>query len=304
MNRTAHVIAAIAIAATATLGLAACSAATVSPARTATSAPGSAAPTTAPGGGRGGFGGIPGVSGLVAAVSGSTAQVQSRTSQTAVSWTSATTFTAQQKTTDAALAVGACVSVQATPASSSGQASPSPITAATVEIRSTSGSGCASAFGGRGTGGAPGRQATPHPRPTFSPGSGRPGSRTRLGIFAFGTVTSLGANSFTVKPLARGGADAATVQTVMWSPQTAFTEITKGTAADVKVGVCMTARGTADDTGAVTAKTIAVSPAVNGACGGGFGGFGGFGGRQPQGGTGGSGQNGTGGSATGALYGG
>jgi hypothetical protein len=36
----------------------------------------------------------------------------------------------------------------------------------------------------------------------------------------------------------------------------------------VKVGVCVQANGTSDNTGAVAATRIAVSPAVNGQCGG------------------------------------
>lgn len=309
MNRTVHAMAAVAIAATAVLGLAACSAASPTPTATSTThTPSGSDPSGAPGGGQGGFGGNPGVSGIVAAVTGSTAQVQSRTSQTAVTWTTATTFTAQQRTTDAALAVGACVMVQASPTSQGApSASPSPIAAASVRIMAEPGSGaasaCSGAFGDRGGTAGDSGHATPRPRPSFSPGAGRPGSRTRIGMFAFGTIASLGTNSFTVKPVfhagstpASGSAATGTVREVTWSPQTVFTELAKSTAAAVKVGVCVTARGTADDTGAVTAKTIAVSPADGGQCDGGFGRF------RPDGGTG---QDGTapgGQTAAGALY--
>ena len=74
-------------------------------------------PTSAPTGaaGAGGAGGAgqrqPGVNGLVAAVNGSTMQVQTRTDQTAVTWTDATTFTKVAAATLADVTVGSCVTV-------------------------------------------------------------------------------------------------------------------------------------------------------------------------------------------------
>jgi hypothetical protein len=55
------------------------------------------------------------------------------------------------------------------------------------------------------------------------------------------------------------------------------------------VGLCVTAIGPADSTGAVTATSISIRPATNGSCFGGFGGRGGFGGPGPAAGTGGTG---------------
>jgi hypothetical protein len=75
--------------------------------------------------------------------------------------------------------------------------------------------------------------------------------------------------------------------TVTTTRATTYQQTAKATKAALKVGQCATAIGSTDDTGAVTARSIAVSPPMNGACGG-FGGFGGFGGRFRGPGSGGS----------------
>jgi hypothetical protein len=56
---------------------------------------------------------------------------------------------------------------------------------------------------------------------------------------------------------------------------TTYTKTVSASAKDLAVGKCVTAIGSADDTGAVTATAIISQPAVNGDCAGGFGGFGG-----------------------------
>ena len=63
---------------------------------------GNAAPNPAPSSSRAAR--IPGVSGQVAALNGSTAQVQTRTAQTAVTWTGSTTFEVQKSADATALA--------------------------------------------------------------------------------------------------------------------------------------------------------------------------------------------------------
>ena len=60
--------------------------------------------------------------------------------------------------------------------------------------------------------------------------------------------------------------------TVTTSGDTAYTTTADASASDLKVGVCVTSRGEADDTGAITATTVAVSAAVDGECSTGFGG--------------------------------
>jgi hypothetical protein len=59
---------------------------------------------------------------------------------------------------------------------------------------------------------------------------------------------------------------------------TVYTTTTSATQTALKVGLCVTALGTTDATGAVTARTITIAPPVNGSCATGFGRrFGGFG---------------------------
>jgi hypothetical protein len=65
-----------------------------------------------------------------------------------------------------------------------------------------------------------------------------------------------------------------------------FTERTTAAATDLAVGKCATAIGTADSTGAVTARSITISTAGANGCTTGFGGFrGGSGGGGAPGGT-------------------
>ena len=280
MKRT-HLLAVAAIALASVVGLVACSAipsGSAAPHPTASSRGGFG------GGGFGAGGGFPGVIGTVAAVDGSTIQVQSTSSQTAVSWTSSTRFTDETAASSSALAVGNCV--VARPARSGSDASGTTIAASTVEITPSQNGTCAlTGFAGR-SGQRPGTgQGAAAPRPSASPGARR----------GFGGAGAIGTDSFVVRTVARTGASASPQrdETVTWSSTTTFSRLAASTAAAVKVGVCVTAQGKTDDTGALAAATIAVSQPVNGSCAS----FGGFGGRG-QGGSG-SGSTGTG---SGALY--
>ena len=240
------------------------------------------------GGGQGG--GFPGASGKVAAVSGKTAQVQSTDSQTAVTWTSSTRFTREKKVTAAAVKVGACVmAMPARTATSSSPSSPSDsstVAAATVRILSASGD-CTSGLGGRfrsgsggGFGGGTPPSGMPSGAPTNLPSAG--GGAVRFGGFgAIGKVTAVSGSGFTVSADRNGSTTKVAVTT---SSSTTYTENAKASASDVKVGTCMTAQGSTDSTGAVTARTVALSDAVNGSCTLGLGGFrGGFPGGAQQG---------------------
>lgn len=220
------------------------------------------APTNAnanQGGVGGGFAGrLPGASGLVAAVDGSTAQVQSASAQTAVSWTSSTTFTDEVKVTKAAVKVGECV--QASRAqTSSGSSSGTALAAASVRIVSTSG-GCTAV--------QPRAGSRPSGAPTTFPG-GQSGTRPR-GTFgnvaAIGVVTSVSSSGFAVKSIAFGGSNGSTAITVTTTSSTAYLQTQKANAAAVKVGVCMSANGTTDSTGAVSATRITLSQPTNGVC--------------------------------------
>lgn len=208
----------------------------------------------------GGFrGGAPGTSGLVAALSGSTAQVQSTSSQTAVSWTSSTTFTEEVKVTKAAVKVGECVqAAHASGSSGSSGSSSTTVAAATVRITNTSGGCTAVRAGGNRPGGAP---------TTFPGGQNRSRPRGNFGGFAtLGVVTSVSSAGFVVKPVAFGGSTSTSPVTVTTTSSTIYTQSKKASASAVKVGMCMSANGTTDSTGAVKAARITLSQPANGVC--------------------------------------
>jgi hypothetical protein len=236
---------------------------------------GSGGPSTQGSGGQGGSftgrpgaaGGpdFPGASGKIAAVSGRTAQVQSADSQTAVTWNARTTFAQEVKAAAADVQVGDCVVAMPT-ASSSAAASSTTVAAGTVRILSTSGD-CT-----RGPGGRPGRTfvSGPSGAPTAPPSgapsgmpSGGPGRFVSLGTA--GKVTAVHSDGFTVASTRPGG----TTQDVRvtTSSTTSYTRTAKATASEVKVGLCLTAQGTRDGTGAVTARSVNLSQPVDGGCG-------------------------------------
>lgn len=225
---------------------------------------------------------FPGANGKIAAVDGSTAQVQSQQSgQVAVTWTSSTTFTQEVAATLSDVEVGDCVVALPDPdsAGSSDSSAETQVTAATVRITATSGD-CAGIGGPGGPGGGqrPDFNGTPPSgAPTGFPSDGPGGGRLRGAFGASGKVTAVSSTGFTVDAVRPGvgGAGSSddtttTPVTVTVGTSTTYTTNAKASAADVKVGRCMLAQGTADDTGAVSATTVALSTAVDGECGGGF----------------------------------
>ncbi len=300
-RRTRHALAAAATL-TSVLALSACGSG-ATPAAGAATAPAQGSTQAGAAGGRAGRA-FPGTSGLVAEVTGTTAQVQSAQSQTAVTWTKSTTFTAQTATTASSLRIGDCVSARparatgapgstatGTPAPNTGSAGTTTVTAATVEIFPATNGGCATtglaggggfgapSSGGRGAGGF--GRGSGAPQPT-APGQGSGTSTGAPNGFggqfrgATGKVTALDGASFTVQPVARRAQDGSTTTaapspvTVTYAASTTFTRSGKATAAAVKVGLCLTAFGKADDTGAVTATAIQLSQPVGGSCTTGF----------------------------------
>lgn len=250
-----------------------------------------AQPSTGPGGA-----GFPGASGLVADVSGSTAQVQGVAGQVAVTWTGATTFTREVSGSLDDVVVGSCVVATVEDD-------------VTVSLRVTEASedGCTAGlggFGGPGRGGpGPGDGERPEGMPSDMPSdmpsempSGMPeGDRPEglpggFGSAVIGEVTAVGADTVTVAALdiaagTEGGADSTTEQTLAVDATTEVVTTVSATAADVAEGACLTARGDADDLGAVTAESVALSDPVDGSCTSGFGGPGGFGGGRGPGST-------------------
>lgn len=225
--------------------------------------------------------GFPGADGTVAAVSGSTAQVQNpQTGQVAVSWTASTRFTKQVSASLSAVKTGECVMVSPTQTSTrpgSGTTQPTAITAATVRI-SEPVSGSCSAFGRGGPGGGRPSFSQGGDGGTFPPPSGAPsgfpsggpgGGRTLRAFGAFGTVTAVSGTGFTVRsalPSGIGGSSGSSSIAVTVNRSTTYSTDATGKASDVKVGVCLRAQGSTDSTGAVTARTVAISQPVGGQC--------------------------------------
>lgn len=221
----------------------------------------SGAPAGAPAGGPGG---MPGTSGQIAAVSGDTLQVRSQMAgQVAVTVTDATTVTDQAAGTLADVKAGVCVVVRSAAtgdASATETAAPTEVDAATVAVVAAGDDGCTAGgmFGGRpGGGGRP--TDLPSDLPTDRP-SGMPDGARMGGFGANGEVTSVTATGFVVK-----GNDGDVTVTV--GSDTTYTKQVDADATALTVGRCVRVDGDADDAGAVTARTIQVSDAVNDQCG-------------------------------------
>jgi hypothetical protein len=234
----------------------------------------------------GGPASFPGASGKVAAISGATLQVQSAQSgQVAVSYTDQTAFTRTVSATASAITVGSCVLVRADGAASS--TATGPVTAASVQVSPSVAGQCT--LGGGMPGGRPTGPGGTRPSggPGGGPGAGQgPGGGQPLGGRpTAGKVTAVAGSTITVAAVAFGGpgsgaangtaSPAATPSTspvtVTTTSSTTYTKTVAGSAKDLAVGQCVTALGHADNTGALTASSIASQPAVNGECAVGFG---------------------------------
>ena len=236
---------------------------------------------------------VPGVFGTVAAVDGTTLQVQGNGEQTAVVYSARTTMTAQVATSSSALAVGDCVSVRTAPDASTATTSPSAANEATTLAATTvtivSSGGCDAAAGGADgfpAGGLPGGgtppsgmpSGAPSGMPSGMPSGGPPGGRGFGGLGAIGEVTATSSGSFTLNrtmPGRPGGetstaaptaSASSTPVTVTYQADTSFLTTTKATAAAITVGSCVRATGDTDDTGTLTATTLALSTPTDGSC--------------------------------------
>lgn len=229
---------------------------------TAANAP---AVSSAPGGGQNAPR-TPGVSGTAAAVSASSLEVQNPNSgQVTVNFNSSTTFINAVAGSLQDVTVGACVMVAGNPGGAAG----APVTARSVTITQPSGNGCApgpgggggrpgggggGGNGGGGGGGGGGSQPSGTNRPV--PNGGR----------AFGSVASVTGNTFTVTGNNRSSG-ATTTTTVTVDSSTTYTKEVTADSGALAVGECIAATGASDNTGAVTARTIAISkPGANGNC--------------------------------------
>jgi hypothetical protein len=251
--------------------------------------------------GNGGARTFPGASGQIAAIEGKTLQVQNTTTQTAVKYTDSTKLSQTVAATQSDLAVGKCISARSTDTGAATGATPgtppdttTPVAAASVTISDPvngtcvggiGGFGGAGAFGGgRGNGGGFRGQgsngAAPGTAPTGQPPSGAPnGFRGGMGRGVDGKITKIDGDTVTVQMQQRqfnpnnaaGSTTAApttttVTRTVTVSSATTYTKNVSASASDLKVGKCVTAFGTADTSGAITATSIALRPADNGSC--------------------------------------
>lgn len=225
----------------------------------------------------------PGAFGTVAAVAASSVEVQNQQSgQVTVNFTSSTTFTNTVAATLADVTAGECVAVTAP----SGGMQATALTAQNVVITTPTSSGTCGggAFGGGGGSQRGTRAPNPSRTPRPSGANGAPGNFGR----AIGKVSAVSATGFTVQGVARGSTPATTT-TVTVNSSTTYTKTQSATSSAMAVGDCVAAVGPSDDTGAVTAKTIAVSKPGKNGCTFGFGG-----GRGFRGGSGGNGGGGNG----------
>lgn len=228
-----------------------------------TAAAESAQPDDARGGtGRGG----PGGSGEVVQVSGSTAQVQNEEGQVAVTWTSTTSFTQQVASDLSAVTVGACVVVQ-----SDQDTTGEEIAATSVRVSEATDGTCAIGAGtGAGTGaegreGPEGGERTPPAGAPSDAPEGAADAPARTGTRVIGEVTAVSATGFTVSAQQPDAEEASDV-IVSVSTDTTVAATVAASATDVVVGRCITSGGEADETGAITATTIAISDMVDDAC--------------------------------------
>lgn len=229
----------------------------------------------------------PGATGTVAAVSGTSMEVQNpQSGQVTVSWTGTTAFTQTLAVGASAVAVGDCVTATGTPGS--GSSSSSPLSATGVIISQPGSTGSCTAGGAFGTTG----QGNGGFRPN---GGSRPGGGTfpangagaaNLAV-ASGKVTQASASGFTIqgtlRKLGRPSTSASSTTTTVPTPNsidvttsstTTYSQASSTDSSSLAVGRCVTARGSANQTGAISATSISIrSPGANG-CTSGFGQFG------------------------------
>ena len=79
----------------------------------------------------------------------------------------------------------------------------------------------------------------------------------RVGGATIGQVVSMDANSITVSIPNNGGS-----KIILYSPTTTVAKTTTGTISDVTVGSTITATGTANSDGSITATAIQIRPAM------------------------------------------
>ena len=228
----------------------------------------------APAGGGETLTGMPGASGTIAAISGKTLQVQSdQAGQVAVTYSAATAITREADAALSDVAVGECVMVGADPTTSG--ADTGAVAATSVRITDPVNGACTGGLGIGGPGGRPGGMPSemPSEMPTDRPSDMPPGGPGGMRPGTSGKVTGVTATGFTVdavQPVPPGSATQSTNTSpvaVAVDGRTTYTKTVDATAADLEVGLCTMASGSADNSGSVSATRTGLSNPVNGACG-------------------------------------
>lgn len=221
-------------------------------------------------------GGLPGASGTVAAIDASSMEVQNpQTGQVTVKWTPSTVFTKTVDMAASSITAGECVTVIGT--TSGGH-----LTARSVMIsQATAAGSCTGRFGPRrsGQGGFP-TGSSPNFRARGSTPRSVPSALANLGLVN-GKVTSVSGESMLVYGISssgfarRGSAGstpptsvAATSITVGLSSSTTYSETQAAAAGDLAVNDCVTANGTSDSTGAITARSVRITSTGGHSCSG------------------------------------
>lgn len=233
--------------------LAGCTPATATTEAGTASASASSRPTGAPT--------LPGASGMIAEINGTTLQVQDADSQTAVTYTASTSFSRQVNGAIGDVTVGSCVRV-----TSADAADATAVAATSIAVTDAVDGQCVWAGGGDGSPRAGGRPSgaqsgAPSGMPSGAPG----GMPSGLGRMLAGQVAVVDGDVVTVSTTQPGAGEATTI-TVTLTDDTVVTTTEKASAAALDVGLCATARGDADTTGAITATAISLSDAVDGEC--------------------------------------
>jgi hypothetical protein len=247
-------------------------------------APPLAAATSAPSPSTPAANGPPFASGLLASISGSTLSVQGANGSTSVAVTDTTAYQQTKPADTSVIAVGDCARIIGTGSLTKG------ITAFSVALTPATANGCGrgrGAFGGGtrpnagnggtraiGNGNFGGANGT---RPRF--GSGQRPAGAPNATVASGSVTSVSGDHLTAKattfaPPAKKNAKPKTTTKnvkVTLSSATTVTQTVATTADALAVGSCVTAAGTPNDTGTLTAVKVTISDPTNGSCNRGFG---------------------------------
>lgn len=264
--------------AAAALALAACGSSTATSASASRATP-TSTPTSTPTA-------PPGASGTIAALTGQSMEVQNpRSGQTTVTYTATTTFTQTVSATASAVTTGACVTAVAAPPAGRSSSSSTTVPATPPKTLSATTVLVHPAVAGSCSRGGPGGFGARRPSGTTAPRGSVPANRRRgafgAGRFASGEVAAVTGTSFTVTET-NPKTGAHTTVTVDTTSSTQFSQTEPATPADLAVGKCVRALGPASSTGAVSARSLAISSPGPSGCTAGFG-AGGFGAGRPGG---------------------